>query len=352
MSLLSNSIRAAISSIALIGILSPPSALASGGLVVKLLDGSIPIDQPDLFANAYSKAWGNGSSFCPALQSILYSATTASRTWTITSCSAPAYGSTDVASHGKLGADVIFSTTITVKGTDQFYKETQQGPVPETCGFTDRFNLSAQDEFSLSDAVFPPKGPSVSFAPPTFKGTLSSETWDPPCSNEQDEHPGGISGTIALLIPDVASSINFPGNALFDALSPYQATIEKDLASMIYSLSVATGDLDIQVINSVLREELDKARPIVGQTATSSGGTTSGSQGNSVASSAWGTQSAKQATSVSSTAPNWGTPGNSALPAPIGASGTINRSVGSSLQQERAQQTYAAPSSLGVSHLN
>lgn len=347
MSVLSNSIRAAISSMALVAVLSPPSALASSGLVLKLLDGSVPIDQPDLFANAYSKAWGNGSSFCPALRSLLYSATTPSRTWTITSCSAPGYGSTDVANHGKLGADVIFSTTITVQGTDQFYKETHQGSVPDTCAFTDRFNLSAQDEFSLSEAVFPPKGPSVSFAPPTFKGTLSSETWDPPCSNEQDEHPGGISGTVALLIPDVASSVNFPGSALFDALSPYQATIEKDLASMIYSLSVATGDLDIQVINSVLREEVDHARPM-SQTLAPGSGTVSSSQGNSVAASAWGAQPAQATSGASNTTPNWAPPASA--PTPPRAGSVINRSVGSSLQPVQPQPGYAAPASLGGSH--
>jgi hypothetical protein len=351
MSVLSNSIRAAISSVALVAVLSPPSALASNGLVVKLLDGSVPIDQPDLFANAYSKAW-NGNNFCAALRADLVSAYASGANTTITSCSAPPYGITSLAGHGSLSAYVTFAAPITVQGTQQFYQETRQGAhVPVTCGFTDRINLLAEDELSLSVPALPPKDPSVSFAPPTLKGTVSSETWDAPCSNAQDEHPGGISAEIALLIPTAASSVNFPGSALNDALSPYRAMVEKDLVSMIYDVSVTTGDVNIQVVNSFRHEVLSEKiyRPM-GQTATSGDAAVSNSQGHSVASRAWGTQSVQPATGAANTTPDWGASANSAALAPFGAGSAINHSVGTSLQQLRPQQTLAAPSSLGGSH--
>jgi hypothetical protein len=351
MSVISNSIRVAICSIALVGILSPPTVLANSGLVVKLLDGSVPINQPDLFANAYSKAW-NPDAFCNALKAVVAGvAAHPDNATVITSCSAPAYGVPSVVSHGALGAYLDYSVPITLEGTAPWAISSPQGTKQVTCQFTDQIELVVQDELKLSESAAPPNVPSVSVIAPTLRGTVSSENWGTHCTDTAGNHPGGVSDFIISMFPTATSDANFPGGALSDAFSPYQATIEKDLVGGVYNVSVTTGDVDIQVINTFLREELGKPLPRLGQTAPSGAapaGTSpaSTSPGSAVAASAWGTQVSPSTSTLSGTTPNWGA-GTSTATAPIGAGSTINRSIGSSLQQERAQQTFAAPSSLG-----
>jgi hypothetical protein len=340
MSILSSSIRAAIASAALVAALSPMDALASNGLVVKLLDGSVPVNQPDLFANAYSKAW-NPNAFCTALKAELAAIASNPDALVITSCSAPSYGVPSLVSHGSLGASVDFSAPVSLQGTYPWAISSPQGTKQVTCQFTDQIRLSVQDELTLSQSALPPKVPSVSFAPPTLKGVLSSETWSTHCTDTVGNHPGGVAALIMSVFPTAASSVNFPGSALNNALSPYQAVIEKDLVSMIYNVSVTTGDVDIQVTSSFLSQGNDKMKSALGQTAASGASTAGGTQGASTASSAWGAQPAPPTTGGASAAPSWGAPGSGSA---------INRSVGTSLQQARPQQTTAAPSSLGQPH--
>jgi hypothetical protein len=97
MNILSKSIKTAIASIGLIASVSP--AFANSGLVVKLLDGSVPINQPDLFASAYSKAWGNGTQFCAALSALLAQARPDAFP-SLKSCTAAQYGNTGVIKSG------------------------------------------------------------------------------------------------------------------------------------------------------------------------------------------------------------------------------------------------------------
>jgi hypothetical protein len=225
-----------------------------------------------------------------------------------------------------------------------------QGYVNGSCQFTDTFELAAQDVLSLSEPALPPKVPSLSFGSPTIGVPSISETWAAPCSDATAHHPEGVTGQMARIVAAAASSVNFPGSALNDALSPYQSVVEKDLVSMIYDVSVTSGDVDIKVTSSFLTDRIDKAVLPVGAIAKSGSGTTGSSQGSSAPSSAWGAQPA-QSTGASGTTPNWGGATSTAA-TPAGS--TINRSVGSSLQQVRPQQPSAqpaaTPSSLGGSH--
>jgi hypothetical protein len=104
-------------------------ANASGGLVVKLRDGSTPINQPDLIASALSKAWGDGSQFCAALKALLQYAANG----VVNSCTAQPFGITRVGMPGRTPV-VSFSDNVTLQGTS-----TQQHD--KICAFTDTLNV-------------------------------------------------------------------------------------------------------------------------------------------------------------------------------------------------------------------
>ena len=135
MIMLERTIRLTAASIGLCAALGSPVARANSGLELKLLDGSIAVNQPDLFA------WGNGSQFCAALQSII--AQTGNKNGSVSSCQASPYGNTGVVSAGSLAAHLEFTAMVTLQGSAPFYQK--------TCAFVDTINLIAQDTLSISE---------------------------------------------------------------------------------------------------------------------------------------------------------------------------------------------------------
>ena len=250
MRILSNAKAVAITSIGLAAGLGSVAASAHSGLVVKLSDGSVPIDQPWLFATAYSRAWGDGSQFCAALRSLLAAddfGNGGDEDGTVTSCHATHSGSTGVVSSGPLTAHVDFTAVVTLLGSVPFHKG--------TCVFTDTITVNSQQSLTIMESELAPKIPSVSFAAPALSGRVTREDWARPCSNEAGHRPRGIakflSGYTTSLIQTAATAISFPGSALDEAFALYQATVEKNLTSMVYNVSTTTGDVYIQVVSSI-----------------------------------------------------------------------------------------------------
>ncbi len=240
--------------LAFVAALAPSATWADGGLVVRLADGSTPINQPDLFANALSRAWGDGSRFCAALRSLLpvpggpYSANGG-----VTSCVAQPYGSTGVSVSGNT-ATVLFSAKVTLQGVSP--DETRN------CPFTDTVTVSLQAPLTITRAVYTIN--SIGFAPAAVS-TPVQETWGAPCSDRSGDHPGGISSVEAVFARNATSSVNFPGDALNNAFAPYAGPMQRALTGMAYTLSGASGDAVYTVTRSMLHQRIDETSRLKGR---------------------------------------------------------------------------------------
>lgn len=248
------SVRSNVGLLAFVAALAPSATWADGGLVVRLADGSTPVNRPDLFANALSRAWGDGSRFCAALKSLLpvpggpYSANGG-----VTSCAAQPYGITGVSVSGHT-ATVLFSAKVTLQGASPDENR--------TCPFTDTLTVSLQAPLTITGAVYTIS--SIGFAPATFTAPVQ-ETWGAPCTNRSGDHPGGLSSLEPVFARTAASSVNFPGDALNNAFAPYAGPMQHALTGMAYTLSGASGDAVYTVTGSMLHQRLDETSRMRGR---------------------------------------------------------------------------------------
>lgn len=221
--------------------LSPLSAHALGGLVVKLRDGSTPVDQPDLFASALTQAWGDGSRFCAALKAQLPAPDSPSGNGVVTSCTPVPYGVTEFIMAGRTPL-LLFSGKVTLQGTSPFLNGTN-------CPFTETVSVSLQAPLTIKGDMLTIR--EISFSPPTVTGRVD-EVWAGDCNNSSpSRRPGGLSSMVKGAVPIAASDAGFPGNALNDALSPFGAPMKQALSAQTYTPSAATGDAIYTVTGSV-----------------------------------------------------------------------------------------------------
>ncbi len=234
---------APLASIALLALASP--AAAGSGLVVKLKDGSTPVNAPDLFANALTQAWGDGSRFCAALTSLL----SGDANGQVTSCVAQPYGSTGVLLAGRTPL-VAFTGRVTLKGSSPYYQT--------SCPFTDTINLSVQAPLTITgDAL---AITAISFAQPRVTAVVAREVWGGSCTAAQ--HPGGIGSTAASFAQTAASDVNFPGSALNNALAQFTAPMKQALQGAVYTPSISTGDIVYAVVGGYVHQKPSEEVPL------------------------------------------------------------------------------------------
>ena len=231
----------------------PLPASPYGGLIVKLQDGSTPVNQPDLFAAALARAWGDGSRFCAAIRAQL----PAGPNGTVTSCAPGAIDSSFV-SNGRTPI-IAFTGRVTLQGTSPLYKN--------TCPFTDVVHVQVQAPMTITGDMLSISA--ISFGPPTVTPFVE-ETWGAPCTGE---HPGGISSNIKAAASFAASNVNFPGSTLNDTLAPFVPPMRKALTGARYTPSTFSGDLVYAVTGSYVTSRVSDApyHPVAGASAAPGG---------------------------------------------------------------------------------
>jgi hypothetical protein len=223
--------------------LAASPAAANDGLFVKLADGSLAINQPDLFASAINTIWSNKGKYCAALKAQLPTAN-----GTVASCTPNATPEIGVTlSHGDPA--VLMIGIVELQGSSPFESK--------SCPFTDWVVLTIETPLQAHGTAVGLS--SIGFGAPSVTAKVNQETWGAPCASEAGAHPGGLGPVIPGFAVRAASDADMPGASLVDALAPFDSQLLHALAPSAYTVSTGSGDIVYTVTGSRLRQDLDRA---------------------------------------------------------------------------------------------
>jgi hypothetical protein len=223
-------------------ILGASPVSAADGLYVKSIDGSLAVNQPDLFASALQSAWAGGGKFCSALKSLLPTAN-----GTVTSCTPGAYPAVEVTmSHGY--PTVVFVGSVTLSGSSPIQNK--------TCPFTDVVNLTIETPLVAHATAVAIS--SIGFQSPTIEATVQ-QSWGAPCTDQAGSHPGGLAPVIPQMAKTAATDADLPGSALTNALAPVDGQLLQALSGHTYTVATSTGDIIYIATGSALVQHIDQS---------------------------------------------------------------------------------------------